>query len=64
LSGEVWGVEALGRWEHPERGLLDPSQFVPVAEETDLIGAFTFCGLYYLPAQIFGVGSRSPIIAS
>jgi diguanylate cyclase (GGDEF)-like protein/PAS domain S-box-containing protein len=36
-SGEVRGSEALVRWEHPERGLLDPSQFVPVAEETGLI---------------------------
>ena len=36
-TGEAWGVEALARWKHPERGLLDPSQFVPVAEETGLI---------------------------
>jgi diguanylate cyclase (GGDEF)-like protein/PAS domain S-box-containing protein len=35
--GEVWGGEALVRWEHPERGLLYPSQFVAVAEETGLI---------------------------
>jgi diguanylate cyclase (GGDEF)-like protein/PAS domain S-box-containing protein len=36
-TGEAWGSEALVRWKHPERGLLDPSQFVPVAEETGLI---------------------------
>jgi diguanylate cyclase (GGDEF)-like protein/PAS domain S-box-containing protein len=35
--GEVWGVEAFVRWEHPERGLLDPSEFVPMAEKADLI---------------------------
>jgi diguanylate cyclase (GGDEF)-like protein/PAS domain S-box-containing protein len=33
----VWGTEALLRWDHPERGLLGPSEFVAVAEETGLI---------------------------
>jgi diguanylate cyclase (GGDEF)-like protein/PAS domain S-box-containing protein len=37
VTGEVWGMEALARWEHPERGLLDPSEFVPVAEESGLV---------------------------
>ena len=36
-TGEIVGTEALVRWEHPERGLLSPSDFVPEAEETGLI---------------------------
>ncbi|MDQ4063004.1 MAG: EAL domain-containing protein [Actinomycetota bacterium] len=36
-SGEIVALEALLRWEHPERGLVSPAQFIPVAEETDLI---------------------------
>jgi EAL domain-containing protein (putative c-di-GMP-specific phosphodiesterase class I) len=36
-TGETVGFEALARWEHPERGLLDPAEFVPLAEETGMI---------------------------
>src|SRR5437588_8275231 len=36
-SGEVRAVEALVRWRHPERGLLPPGSFIPLAEETDLV---------------------------
>ena len=36
-SGEIIGFEALARWNHPTRGAIAPSQFIPIAEETDLI---------------------------
>ncbi|MDQ1383416.1 MAG: hypothetical protein QOG65_795 [Actinomycetota bacterium] len=37
LTGRFVGAEALARWEHPERGVLDAGKFVPLAEETGLV---------------------------
>ncbi|MDP9838270.1 diguanylate cyclase (GGDEF)-like protein/PAS domain S-box-containing protein [Neorhizobium huautlense] len=37
-NGEIAGFESLMRWEHPKRGTIPPSEFIPIAEMSDLIG--------------------------
>jgi diguanylate cyclase (GGDEF)-like protein len=44
-TGGILGVEALVRWQHPERGLVPPGDFIPAAEQT---GVITAIGLWVL----------------
>jgi len=48
-GGEVTSVEALLRWHHPERGVIMPDEFIPVAQETGLIKPLT---LYVIEAAL------------
>ena len=41
IDGVITGAEALVRWRHPERGLLNPAEFIGVSEQTGLITALT-----------------------
>ena len=36
-TGEIVGAEALVRWHHPQKGMISPAEFIPIAEDSDLI---------------------------
>ena len=50
-TGQVTSAEALVRWRHPERGMVPPNQFIPLAEHTTLITGLTFHVLDAVLAQ-------------
>ncbi|HEX2267304.1 MAG TPA: diguanylate cyclase, partial [Actinomycetota bacterium] len=50
-TGKVTSAEALVRWRHPERGMVPPNQFIPLAEHTTLITGVTFHVLDAVLAQ-------------
>jgi diguanylate cyclase (GGDEF)-like protein len=59
-SGEVVGVEALARWRHPTRGLLQPSDFIELAERTGTIVPLGRCVLEQAARQAASWGSTGP----
>ncbi len=68
MSGKVVGYEALIRWRHPERGMIAPMEFIPIAEETGMIlpiGAWVLekaCGdAKHLPRNCFVAVNISPV---
>ncbi|MFK7919473.1 MAG: EAL domain-containing protein [Ilumatobacter sp.] len=60
---EVNGIEALIRWEHPDRGPIRPDQFIPVAEETGQIVAIGWWVLEHAIADVIELRNRAGVDA-
>jgi EAL domain-containing protein (putative c-di-GMP-specific phosphodiesterase class I) len=56
----VQGLEALVRWNHPERGFIGPDKFIPVAETTGIIGAIGAWVLGQACRDVAAMGGRCP----
>jgi diguanylate cyclase (GGDEF)-like protein len=51
-TGRICGFEALIRWQHPKRGLMNPSEFIPIAESNGFIDQITRWTLMHATAQL------------
>ncbi|MBV8501320.1 MAG: bifunctional diguanylate cyclase/phosphodiesterase [Paucibacter sp.] len=63
-TGQLCGVEALARWQHPQHGFVSPAEFVPLAETCELVHPFTeqvLCLALRQCAQWLAAGWRVPV---
>jgi len=63
-EGRIHGAEALIRWNHPERGVIPPMDFIPIAEETGLIIPIGRWALFHACRQIAGWIKRYKLYVS
>jgi diguanylate cyclase (GGDEF)-like protein len=60
-GGQVVGAEALLRWQHPQRGLLPPMQFIPFAEQTGFVRRLTLWAFEESARQWAGLQAHGPL---